>query len=820
MRRISSPQARPSSPSYHLEPLPCGLRRGLVAAACALVCVLASRGGLAQDHAAPEEGLRLKPSMSLQDKLPGQERDRELPTFIFGDRITGRQELETVIDGNAELRRAGSVFRADRIEYEQPSDTLRARGNVRINREGNIFEGKEAQIRIDANEGYFLQPSYRLLRNDGNGQAERVDFVDDKRSVARQATYTTCLRDDSASWTPDWVLQADQVKFDTEANVGEAYGAKIRFKGVTLLSLPYLSFPLSDARKSGLLPPTLNLDNVSGFEATVPYYWNIAPNRDATIYTGVSTRRGLSLGGEFRYLESSYGGTIRADVMPDDRLRNRNRWGLTTSHSGQVNIGTASPVNLSLAINRVSDDNYWRDFPRATGSLTQRLLPSDFQLSWSRPLLTDVDAGSVSLSARALKWQTLQQSDSIITPPYDRMPQVNARYTVSPKGFDLSLEGDHTRFESNRVLTQQPNADRSYALASVSRPFVTPGFYFTPRAQLHSTDYQFDAPLASGTRSANRTVPTLSADSGLVFERSANIFGRDVTQTLEPRALYVYAPFRDQSRLPNYDSGVLDFSFGSIFAESPFVGQDRIADNNLLTLGLTSRMLDPQTGAENLRLAYAQRLRFQDQRVTLPGGTPDQARFSDMLFGAQVNWTPQWSTEGTVQYNPKTSRTDRSVLSARYSPSNYRTVSAAYRFTRNQSEQLDLGWQWPLNDLWGDKGADRGEGRGLGPAAGERTGSGRWYSVGRLNYSLRDRRLVDTIVGLEYDGCCWIGRIVFERLQTTQTSSNKRILFQLEFVGFARLGSSPLRTLRDNVPRYQLLREKIDTAPSRFSNYE
>jgi LPS-assembly protein len=348
-------------------------------------------------------------------------------------------------------------------------------------------------------------------------------------------------------------------------------------------------------------------------------------------------------------------------------------------------------------------------------------------------------------------------------------------------------------------------------LAQVSRPWQAPGWFFTPKLQLHATNYQFDAPLANGATNASRVVPTLSLDGGLVFERDARFFGRAFRQTLEPRAFYVHTPFRDQSLLPNYDSAQTDFNFATIYTENAFGGNDRISDNNLLTLGATTRLLDPDTGAEAARFGVAQRLRFKDQNVTLPGGTPVSERLSDILFGASVNWVPQWSTDATVQYNPKTRQSIRSTIGARYSPGNYRVVSAAYRLQRGSSEQLDVGWQWPINDLWGDKGQN------LGPGMGE--GEGRWYSVGRLNYSLQDKKLVDAVVGLEYDAGCWLGRVVVERLQSSTSSSNKRILFQLEFVGFTRLGSNALQSLRENIPRYQYLREKV-TTPSRFSNYD
>jgi LPS-assembly protein len=231
----------------------------------------------------------------------------------------------------------------------------------------------------------------------------------------------------------------------------------------------------------------------------------------------------------------------------------------------------------------------------------------------------------------------------------------------------------------------------------------------------------------------------------------------------------------------------------------------------LVTLGVTSRFLDPATGAEAARVGMAQRLRFQDQLVTLPGGLPAQDRISDMLLGASIQWDTRWGVDAAVQFNPDTERSIRSTIGARYNPGSYRTLTAAYRYQRESSEQLDVGWQWPLNDLWGDRGAALGAGLGQGP--------GRWYSVGRLNYSLNERKLVDSVLGLEYDAGCWLGRIVFERLQTSTVTATERIMFQLEFVGFSRLGVNPLKSLKDNIPNYQFLREPAGP-PSRFSNYD
>ena len=750
-------------------------------------------------------------STPMLAETPPDDRVIEPPTFIFGDRMSGRTDLETIVDGNAEVRRGQNAIRADRIEYYQPDDQVTSRGNVRINSSGNLFSGPELQLKIDTFEGYFLTPTYRFLSNGGNGTAKRIDFIDANRLVAREATFTTCERGDEKTWEPAWVLSGTSFKFDKEAETGEATGAVLRFKNVPILAFPTISFPLSDKRKSGLLPPTFNLDSTSGFEVSQPYYLNIAPNRDATLTTTVMSKRGIDLGAEARYLERDYRGRLRANILPGDALRKIDRWSYALQHTGSIDTGFSRVGNLglNLNLNRVSDNNYWRDFPHRTGLLTQRLLSSDGSLSWGRGYLT--------ASVRALKWQTLQDPLSPIVPPYDRLPQVTAAYTrvnvplAGVSGFDASVSGDFTRFASNRLLTMQPNSDRAVSIAQLSRPFITPGGYITPKLQLHATTYKFDAPLVGGATTATRAVPTFSLDSGLQFERQASLFGRNFTQTLEPRAFYVRTPFRDQSQLPNYDSGANDFNFATVFTENAFVGNDRISDANLLTLGVTSRLLNPDTGAEAVRLGVAQRLRFADQKVTLPGGLPVTDRISDLLFGTSINWTPDWSFDGTVQYNPKISKSERSTFGARYSPGNYRVVSAAIRRQRNISSSLDVGWQWPINDLWGDKGKDL--------CAGNGQGGGRYYGVGRLNYSFQDKKLVDAVVGLEYDGCCWIGRVVLQRSQSGVATANTRILFQLELVGFSRLGVNPLDILKANIPRYQFLRDQISD-PSRFTTYD
>ncbi len=749
----------------------------------------------------------------LAERLP-QGPGNEVPTFVFGERLSGRLNLDTTIDGRVELRHGGTVLRADHVEYNQTDTRVRSRGNVRISSAGNQFAGPELELRLDTFEGFFTQPRFRFLSG-GNGQASRVDFIDSKHLVAHQASYTTCERDNEASWKPAWELHGDRFDFDFNEESGRVTGATLRFKDVPILGWPgTVSFPLTDKRKSGLLPPTYILDTTSGFSLTAPYYFDVAPNRDATVTPTYMTKRGIDLGTELRYLEPAYRGTLRTNYLPGDALRLRDRWSYSYQHNGTLNTGVAAigGVGLNLNLNRVSDDDYWRDLPRINRNLTQRLLPSDLNLSWS--------SGFLSTGLRTVKWQTLQDVSSPIVPPYDKLPQMTARYArtnmpvAGVGGLDWSVDGDYTRFDAPRSLTGQANAERAVARAQLSRPWLWPGAFVVPKLQLHATSYRFDERV-NNAYSASRVLPTFSLDSGLLFERGTEFFGRSFTQTLEPRAFYVRTPYRDQSYLKNYDSADTSFNFATVFNENTFVGNDRIADANLVTLGLTSRLLDPATGAEAVRLGVAQRVRFADQRVTLSAtdsATPGVSeRVSDLLLGATVNATAQWSLDATAQYNPKLAQSERTTISARYNPSNYRVVSAAYRRQREVSQQIDIGWQWPVNDLWGDKGLDLGPGRGQG--------GGRWYGVGRMNYSVPDRKMVDSVLGFEYDGCCWISRVVLQRSRSGLATANTQIMLQLEFVGFSRIGNNPLATLKTNIPRYQYLRDQV-SLPSRFSNYD
>jgi LPS-assembly protein len=803
------------SPRWHraafrpaLEPTP--LARAVQAALAMFALGAGAAPVWAQTPAtADAAAIQLKPGSSLQQQLPASV-SKQLPVFVRGNELKGELDGTTVIEGGAELRQHDTVLRADRIEHNRNTGDAKATGNVLLNRQGDRFTGPEMQINLNTSKGQFTKPEFNLL-NEGTGDASRVEFVDKNTSVVENGRYSTCPRVPGSDWMPDWLVRASSIEIDRVEDVGTARWGVVEFKGVPILTAPYLSFPLSDRRKSGALAPTVGLSSQDGVELTTPYYFNLAPNYDLTVTPTVMTKRGLDIGGEFRYLQPSYSGELKVGFMPSDKLRDRDRWAYSLAHSQTLvpSFAGGGALGMSVGLNRVGDSNYWRDFPRSITSLTSRLLASGAGLGWSH--------SGWNFSAGANRWQTLQDIDSVITPPYDQAGvgantyRENMTWFGVP-GWDLGFESSVTRFQRSELVsagTVKSGGNRALVVADVSRRWQTPGWYVQPRARVNLAQYRTDS-ATGATVQATRTVPTLSVDSGLVFERDSSWFGRDYVQTLEPRAFVTWTPFRDQSALPNYDSGAPDFSLSSMYSENAFTGYDRVSDTKAVTLGVSSRLINPATGAEVVRVGVAQRALLADQKVTLPGGAPVTERLGDMLVSARVQWDPLWSIDTNVQYNAKSSQSARSTIGGRYTPGPYRAFSLAYRFQRDVSKQLDIGWQWPLAALFGSAPAYQ-QGKALGP--------GRWYSVGRLNYSLPDRKVIDLVAGFEYDAGCWIGRVVAERLQVNTSNANQRILFQLELNGFGRLGASTLRSIQSHVPKYRYLREEV-VKPNRFQQYD
>ena len=738
--------------------------------------------------------------------------DADQPVKIEARKISGTVEDEARAEGDVELRRGGLLLKADRLTYRTEGDRAVAEGRVSVSREGSTFRGPRLELQVQTFEGFFLQPEFDIGRTKTGGRAQRIDFAGSSRFQATQPIYSSCPLDGSGG--PDWLLTARKLSVDLDANEGVAEGARLQFLGVPLLVWPRLSFPVTGDRKSGWLPPDFRLDSRSGAALGVPYYWNIAPNRDATLSPRLVTRRGAALDSEFRYLEPSFRGRLWLDWMPSDRLAGRARHALQSTHEGGL-PWSAGPTGgrYEWAVTRVSDDDWWKDFSTGALSWTPRLMP--LLAAAEQPLV--LSALEAQAYVRTRRWQVLQSLTDPMASPYNRTLQAGVRgQGALPAGLDGEFELEFNRFDlpnvtgvagfaGNSASATRPNAHRLHLTGHLERPWRQPGGWLTPRLALNVAGYDLDQALPDGRQRLARAISTFSLDGGLTFERSTTAFGRALRQTLEPRFLYVNTPWREQSPYLTFDSAGKDFNFSSIFTGNEFSGVDRVSDANQLNVGAVTRLVDGATGGELMRLGVVQRLLFSDQRIT-PDGQPFTGRVSDLLVLGSTSVIPRWSLEGSLRWNAEDQAAVRSVVTARHDAGESRLLNATYRYNRGLTEQWEFGWQWPLRWNLG-----RAAPASAAPAAGCQR---RWYSLGRMNYSVRDQRVTDALVGFEVDAGCWTSRLFVEQQATGSGQSTTRLMFQLELAGLSRSTAGPLRVLKDNAAGFRPMREDSLTTPT------
>jgi LPS-assembly protein len=739
-----------------------------------------------------DTALPLRLERSLQEA--NAEKTDGRPVFGKGLDVEGRTEKETTFIGDAELRKAGSVLKGDRITYYTEDDEVVAVGNVRLTREGNVFTGPQMQLRLDANSGSFMNPEFALPLFSGRGRAEKVDFLGPKQAQFSRAVYTTCPPDQV-----DWFITTDKLLIDEDTQAGSGQTATLYFKDRKIVTVPNFSFPLGNGRRSGFLPPTYGVSSTTGLELIVPYYFDIAPNRDLTLYPRVMLKRGLQLGSHFRYLEDDRSGDLKLEYNPNDRLTGKNRYYGALSHVENNVLGWRG----AFTWRGVSDDNYFIDNARTILYSAERSLPRDILLTRS--------ISDWSLVVRASRYQNILEN--ALAPPYEKLPQLSAstiRRDVA--GFDITQLFDATTFR--RPLANSPEGSRLVSSTSISYPITRPGWFIRPKLSLHMADYQLDKTVwdqGLGTGSIaipthlSRVVPTLSLDGGLIFERDANIFNRDVRQTLEPRMFYVRTPYRNQTLFPVFDTANADFNFSQLFAENTFIGNDRISNANQLTAAAVTRLINPGQGSEFLRFAFGQRFYFSDQLVTIPGTTARTDKRSDVLLAAGGEITKGLTFDAGLQYRLESGSVPRFSFLSRYLPKDSHILNFAIRYQKEELGQIDTSWQWPVTN--------------------------KISALGRLNYTFLGKKdigggtlvdargLVESVVGFEFKECCWLARVVLQRFTTANNKQTSAFFLQLELNGLGKIGSDPFEVLRRNIPGYRLPSDR-QTSPSNYFGYE
>lgn len=717
---------------------------------------------------------------------------REGVTTLQAERIHGQRFGELMASGDVEIQRADLHLRADELRYDELQDRVSATGNVRVrNPAGLTITGPSADITLYTRSGEIHAPHYcyepaeearapTLLEEltgkasrpsfSGEGHAQSLRFEGENHYRLERGTWSTCRGPD-----PDWYIRADDLQLDFDRSRGEVEDSVLVFKNTPILWWPWAKFPLDSRRQSGFLAPTVTLSSRKGVDLSVPYYWNIAPNYDATLTPRLLTRRGMMLGAEYRYLTRQYGsGTFRGEWMPDDRKRGSSRALGSWQHLHALLPGLAASVDF----NAVSDAEYFDDISSQVQTSALTHLSRNVALNYT-------GGGWWQASLQAQAWQTLG-AENYASAPYQKMPEfaLTANRAL-PSGLRFTLDSTWTDFDLQHRLDNLARGTRLYAYPQIGWDFERPEGFLKPRIGINYTRYNLDnQPIQNGRTEITRSLPVFSLDSGLFFDRYATWRGRDFRQTLEPRLFYVYAPYRDQDDIPLFDTARYDFGMAQIFSENRYAGKDRFADSNQVTLALTSRLIEEASGAERLQLMLGQRYYFADRKVLLPREKATQSNRSDLLAQVRGELGYNVSVSSSLQYNLDDRRSERYNVGIRYLPAAGKTLAAGYRYANDVLHEVDVAAQWPVFQ--------------------------NWLLVGRVSRSIMDDRVTDAIGGLEYNAGCWRVRTAVHHYTTTNNKVNNTFFVQLELNGLGALGTNPVDLLRRRVPGYGQIGSTLD----------
>jgi LPS-assembly protein len=683
------------------------------------------------------------------------------PAQVRGDTITSPDSVVYHVNGNAWLQRLDQLLRANTVTYNQDTTAYEAEGNVRYQEQDMLLSADNMAGTTDPEYGVANHVRYQMLTSRGNGVASQAIMLDENRSKYHDVTYSTCDIDSRL-----WTIQAKTMAMDENKGRGVAHDVTMRVKGVPILWLPWMSFPIDNQRQTGFLYPSFGQRSRAGFFASIPFYWNIAPNYDATFTPVWYADRGGMLDSQFRYLTPVTKGEIDFDYMPDDKTTGTNRWYLTLGNQ------TRLPWNLTwtTAIRRASDKEWFQDYGENLTTSTVTLLSSSSYVT---------GAGDWWNAGVGADWyQIVTPGISDLAAPYRRMPRLffNADRPIGgPGGPEWGINAEAVRF----VKPEAIGGDRFDLYPYLAWPLQGAAWFLRPEVGVRYTAYNLPQPVAPGDPThPTRTTPILDVDAGLIFERDVHLFGSDYTQTLEPRVYYLYVPYRNQDDIPLFDTQPLTFDFWQLFTTNSFSGADRQMNANDLSLALTTRFLDSD-GVERVSASIGQIRYFDPQKVTLfPGGKAVDYSGSNYVANLTVSLNDNWRLTSSQQWNPNTDETDVSTVGLQRRLWGDGIVNFDYRYRRGLLEQADVSAEVPVGAAW--------------------------KLVGGYTYSLRDKRAVDSFAGVEWDSCCTAVRLLTRHyVYDYQGDSNSAIMFEIEFKGLGAYGQRTGTFLRNAILGYQ-----------------
>jgi len=717
-----------------------------------------------------------KPERSAKKSVTPPVSRKEGPTVITADKVEAKQGQMLEATGDAQLQKGDQTVRADHLLFMQESNELFADGAVKVEQPGTKLTGPSFQLNLDKSTGEMAQPVFTFTDANVRGSAEVMHIEGKQKYTFEKGIYTSCPAGNN-----DWLLKMGELELDRNTQIGTAYNAHIEFMGVpTPLYTPWMNFPLNDQRRSGLLGPVLGSTNKGGREVTLPFYWNIASNYDATLSPRFIEKRGILFENEFRYLGNSYTGKLDYGELQNDGIAHQTRSHTTLVHTQSLGAGFTGALNL----NQASDDAYFRDLSSVPIIATQKFLTREGALMYA--------GGGWNASVRAQSFQTLQDPDALVVEPYRRLPQVNVGTQRVIYGSVATLNAEYVDFNHPTLI----NGRRTVVYPTIAMPLVNdPAYYITPKLGVHYTQYTLGDNNPAVDTKYERTLPIFSIDNGMTLERDFSALDSEYIQTLEPRIYYVNIPYQDQDMLPNFDSAPAAFSFMQMFTENRFIGNDRIGDAEQATAALTSRLLDADTGNELLRVAVGERFSVHTPRVIL-GAPTASTNQSDVLISVGGRMSKSLTLDSLAQYNPNESRTEMFAATMRYRPEAGKVFNLGYRYTFSADpdptktlKQIDLSMQWPLY--------------------------GRWHMVGMSKYSIQETRTVEALGGLEYYQDCWAVRLVAQQFVTSLRETSTSYFIQLELNEMLRILDDPLATLKLSVPGYSVLNDKSRIKPAK-----
>ena len=665
-----------------------------------------------------------------------------------------------VFSGNVQMRHAQQSVGADEIRYSRKLNQATATGDVSLRQAGFEVDAQSATVDINSRTADLQKINYRILEVGGQGKASSASVREKGVSRLHDITYSTCPPEDEV-----WRISAKSIDIDRENGVGKATGARVSFKGATTPALPSISFPLDDSRKSGFLVPIIGYSESTGLDFSIPYYFNIAPDYDATLTPRITSERGALMGAEFRYLTPIHTGSLFTNIAfhdPKYSDGDQTRYVISVKNQSRFNTHLKADINY----NYLSDNDYLEDFSsnlslRSSRYATQAARLSYDEENWSSNLLVE----------------NLQVIDDETAEAYRRMPQLDFNwYKVHNYSLVSRLDAQLTRFEKSDAV----DGGRLHLRPAVGVDWIKPWGHVKSMLTGHYTDYSLENVGPGDPTTITRNLYTISADAGLFYERQAEWFDHGGHQTLEPRLFYLYTPFEEQEDIPLFDTKLADFSFASLFRENRYAGFDRIGGANQITAAVTTRFIDDSSQIEWLRASFGQ-IYYIDERSA--AAYPDQVENTDTSqfvgeFYARL--TDLWSTEAVLQWDPHEELVEKSLLRLSYHDDpKMRFLSFAYRKDRSQpAEFTDFSFRMPL--------------------------STKMNAVGRWQYSLLDKKSLDTIAGIEYDSCCWRLRAVAQQSITDNGRDNDvGFYLQLELKGLGGIGSGGIDSvLSKNVYGY------------------